>query len=89
MTDKTIRYTVTADANPFAEGMKRVGDALAGVQQRFGATGRDFRATAEGISAQLRQVTESVRAEVIGMGGHFSGLLESVGARRVELLESQ
>lgn len=83
MTDKSIRYTVTADDSPFAAGMKRVGEALAGVQQRFGATGRDFKTTAEGISAQLRKVTESVRAEVTGMGGHFSGLLEAIGATRL------
>ena len=83
MTDKTIRYTVSADDSPFAAGMKRMGEALAGVQQRFGATGRDFKTTSEGISAQLRKVSESVRAEVTGMGGHFSGLLESVGATRL------
>jgi hypothetical protein len=83
MTDKTIRYTATIDDNPFAAGMKRMSEALAGVQQRFTGTGRSFQATAEGISAQMRKVGDSVRQEVSGMGGHFSGLLESVGATRL------
>jgi hypothetical protein len=83
MADKQIKFTVTADDNPFAAGMKRVGEALAGVQQRFGATGRNFKLTADAISAQMRNVTNSVRTEVAGMGGHFSGLLESVGATRL------
>jgi hypothetical protein len=86
MTDKAIRYTVSVDDNPFAAGMKRVSEALAGVQQRFAGTGRGFQSTAEGISAQMRKVTDSVRQEVAGMGGHFSGLLESVGATRVGLV---
>ena len=83
MADKTIKYSVTADDSPFAAGMKRVSEALSGVQTRFGSTGREFRTLADGMSAHLREVGDSMRSEVAGMGGHFSGLLESVGATRL------
>jgi hypothetical protein len=55
MTDKTIRYTVTADDNPFAAGMRRVSDALSGLRRGTGAAAGDFKAFSQGITAQMER----------------------------------
>lgn len=83
MSDKSIKYTATLDDNPFAAGTRRVGELLSGMQQRFSATGRQIGGVTEGITGQVGKLTESVRAEVTAMGGHFSGLLQAVGNTRL------
>lgn len=77
--DKTIKYTVTADANPFAIGMQRIGQVLDGIKANFTGTGGTFGQVAQGMSANMKAVGDSVASSVTGMGGHFSGLLEGVG----------
>lgn len=78
-----IKYTATIDDNPFAAGAQRLGNVLQGIQQRFSQVGRDFTTVGHGMSAQMGQITDSVRGEVAAMGGHFSSLLEAVGRTRL------
>ena len=78
-----IKYTATLDDNPFSAGAQRLGNVLQGIQQRFSQMGRDFTTVGQGMSAQVGQITDSVRSEVAAMGGHFSTLLEAVGRTRL------
>jgi hypothetical protein len=86
MTDKAIKYTVTADANPFAAGMERVGQVLGGLQAKTLGMGRDFGNVTAGMSANMAKVAASVSGEVAGMGGHFSALLGNLSATKVGML---
>lgn len=78
MTERTIRYTATVNADPFAAGMQRVTSALRGVSERFGATGRNWQTIGQTMSAQMGAIAESVRGSAESMGGHFGGLLGAI-----------
>lgn len=79
----TIKYTATLDDNPFAAGTRRIGELLNGMQSRFAASSRQISGHTEAITSHVGKVAESLKASVTGMGGHFSGLLESLGNTRL------
>jgi hypothetical protein len=78
-----IRYTATIDTNPFAAGSQRMGAILSGMRTQQAAFSADLRGHTEAARAQIAVVADSVRDSVVAMGGHFSGLLQSVGNTRL------
>jgi hypothetical protein len=82
----TIKYTAVLDDNPFAAGIKRVGELLEGMRSRFTDTSSHVGAAGQAISGHMRAIASSVSSEVIAMGGHFSSLLESIGATRLGMM---
>jgi hypothetical protein len=77
-----IRYTATIDTNPFAAGSQRMGAILSGMRAQQAAFSADLRGHTDAARAQIAVVADSVRDSVVAMGGHFSGLLQSVGNTR-------
>jgi hypothetical protein len=84
--DRSIKYSATVDHNPFAAGMQRVGQLLSGMQSQFGQTGRDVANITSAMTGHVKSFTSGIAQDMAGMGGHFSGLLESLGASRAGMI---
>jgi hypothetical protein len=82
----SIKYTAALDDSGFAAGMARVRASMVAGRDQFTGLGRESGTATAAMKAHMADAAKSVRDSIAGMGGHFSGLLTSLGGTRIGMM---
>jgi len=79
---ENIEFTATLKDSPFVAGMARIRAAMGGGRTAFTEFGATAKTETVSVSQQISKFSDSLRQEMAGIGGHFSGLFESLSMTR-------
>jgi hypothetical protein len=82
----SIKYTAALDDSGFAAGMARVRASMMAGRDQFTGLGRESGTATAAMKAHMADAAKSMRDSIAGMGGHFSGLLTSLGGTRIGMM---